>query len=60
MEPIAPEFAFGAIDSKTHVRLAGNRSPDFAWRDVAAGTRSLALICHDPDVPSKGDEVNLE
>jgi Raf kinase inhibitor-like YbhB/YbcL family protein len=27
---------------------------------LPAGTRSLALICHDPDVPSRGDDVNQE
>lgn len=26
-------------------------SPELAWREVPAGTRSLALIVHDPDVP---------
>ena len=24
------------------------------------GTQSLALVCHDPDVPSRGDDVNQE
>src|SRR6185295_5155613 len=37
-----------------------NRNPHFAWADLPKGTRSLALICHDPDVPSKGDDVNKE
>lgn len=57
---IPGEFAFAVIDPATHVRLSGNRNPDFAWTDVPAGTRSLALICHDPDVPSRGDDVNQE
>ncbi len=58
--PIPPEFAFGAIDPVNHVRLSGNRNPDFAWAGVPAGTRSLVLVCHDPDVPSRGDDVNKE
>ncbi|MET0918195.1 MAG: YbhB/YbcL family Raf kinase inhibitor-like protein, partial [Burkholderiales bacterium] len=29
-----------------------------AWRDVPPGTRSRALLCHDPDVPARGDDVN--
>ena len=29
-------------------------------RCVPAGTRSFAIICHDPDVPSQGDDVNQE
>jgi len=60
MGPIPGEFAFAVIDPATHVRLSANRNPDFAWQDVPAGTRSLALLCHDPDVPSRGDDVNQE
>ena len=57
---IPGECAFAVIDPKTHVRLSGNRNPDFAWRDAPAGTQSFALVCHDPDVPSRGDDVNKE
>jgi Raf kinase inhibitor-like YbhB/YbcL family protein len=57
---IPAEFAFGAIDAKTHVQLSGNRNPDLSWSGLPAGTKSLAIICHDPDVPSKGDDVNKE
>ena len=57
---IPAEFAFGAIDPVAHVKLSGNRNPDFAWSGLPAGTKSLALICHDPDVPSRGDDVNQE
>jgi Raf kinase inhibitor-like YbhB/YbcL family protein len=31
-----------------------------AWSDFPKETQSFALICHDPDVPSKGDDVNQE
>jgi hypothetical protein len=58
--PIPAEFAFGAIDAATHVALSANRNPDFAWTGLPAGTKSLALVCHDPDVPSRGDDVNQE
>jgi len=57
---IPEEHAFGAIDHARHVRLADNLNPDFRWRAVPKHTRSFALICHDPDVPSKGDDVNQE
>jgi Raf kinase inhibitor-like YbhB/YbcL family protein len=40
--------------------LSGNRNPHLAWDDVPAGTRSFAVICHDPDVPSRPDDVNQE
>lgn len=54
------EFAFAVIDPAQHVKLSGNRNPHLAWSDAPAGTRSYALICHDHDVPSKGDDVNQE
>jgi phosphatidylethanolamine-binding protein (PEBP) family uncharacterized protein len=57
---IPGEFAFCIIDPNTHVALSANRNPHLAWNDVPPGTRSLALICHDPDVPSRGDDVNQE
>jgi hypothetical protein len=57
---IPAEFAFGKIDASTHVALSQNLNPDFAWSATPPGTRSFALVCHDPDVPSKGDDVNLE
>ncbi len=59
-QPIPEEFAFGKPDPNNHVALAGNRNPALAWDGVPDGTRSLALICHDPDVPSKPDDVNQE
>ena len=57
---IPAEFAFGAVDPVRHVALSGNRNPDFSWHGVPATAKSLALICHDPDVPSRGDDVNQE
>jgi len=57
---IPPEFAFGRPDAGAHVALSANRNPDFAWADVPAATRSFALLCVDPDVPSKGDDVNQQ
>ncbi|WP_293780541.1 YbhB/YbcL family Raf kinase inhibitor-like protein [uncultured Oxalicibacterium sp.] len=57
---IPGEFAFCVVDPATHVTLSANRNPHLAWQDVPAGTKSLALIMHDPDVPSRGDDVNQE
>ena len=59
-DPIPEEFAFGKKDAGAHVALSNNRNPHFAWSDLPAGTRSLALLCCDPDVPSVGDAVNKE
>jgi len=59
-EAIPGEFAFCVQDPSTHVKLSANRNPHLAWNGLPAGTRSLALIVHDPDVPSRGDDVNQE
>ena len=57
---IPGEFAFAVIDPSSHVALSKNRNPHLAWSDTPAVTRSFALICHDYDVPSRGDDVNKE
>ena len=57
---IPAEYAFCAPDAKSRVRLSDNRNPHLEWHDLPMGTRSLALICHDYDVPSKPDDVNKE
>lgn len=59
-EWIDPRFAFGVADEATHIRLSDNRNPAINWRDLPAGTRSLALLCVDPVVPGKPDDVNKE
>jgi Raf kinase inhibitor-like YbhB/YbcL family protein len=59
---IPGEFGFcvPAPAEAGHVALAPNRNPELRWSEAPPGTRSFALICHDPDVPSKGDDVNQE
>ena len=57
---IPGEFAFCIPDSDHHVCLGRNLNPQLAWSGAPAGTRSFAVICHDPDVPSRGDDVNQE
>lgn len=59
-QPIPGEFAFCIPADTGHVCLGGNRNPQLAWTGAPAGTRSFVLICHDPDVPSRGDDVNQE
>lgn len=37
--------------------FAPNRNPHLAWDEVPAGTRSFALLCVDPDVPTVPEMV---
>ncbi|ARB27980.1 YbhB/YbcL family Raf kinase inhibitor-like protein [Pseudomonas tolaasii] len=57
---IPGEYAFAVPDAAHHYALSSNRNPHLAWVDVPPGTQSFALVCHDPDVPSVGDDVNQE
>ena len=56
-ERIPERYAAGRLAAEG-ATFADNVSPHRAWSDLPDGTRSLALICHDFDVPSKGDDVN--
>ena len=57
-ERIPARFAAGRLDTAAGVTFSDNLNPHLAWDDVPAGTKSFALICHDFDVPSRGDDVN--
>lgn len=57
---IPEEFCLGVMDRAEHVRFGKNHNPHLAWRDAPRATRSYVVICHDPDVPSVGDDVNRE
>lgn len=59
-QKIPGDFSFCIPDPAHHVCLGKNRNPQLSWSDVPAGTKSFALICHDPDVPSRGDDVNQD
>ncbi len=57
---IPEHYAVGKPDPDTHVTFASNQNPDLAWSELPAGTRSLVVLCIDPDAPSVGDDVNQE
>lgn len=57
-ESIPERFAAGRLLPDGGVGFGDNISPHLAWSGVPPGTRSLALICSDFDVPSRGDDVN--
>ena len=53
-------FAFAVPHATEHITLSSNHNPQLSWSGAPADTQSFALICHDRDVPSKGDDVNKE
>ena len=57
---IPDHYAFCVPDAASRVKLGQNRNPQLAWADLPKGSVSVVLICHDPDVPSKPDDVNKE
>ena len=59
-QPIDGKFAFCVPDPESHVTFAPNENPHLAWDGVPEGTKSFALLCIDPKVPSVGDDVNQE
>ncbi|NTV10641.1 MAG: YbhB/YbcL family Raf kinase inhibitor-like protein [Zoogloea sp.] len=59
-QKIPGEYCFCVPAAEGHVSLGGNCNPHLAWSGAPAGTKSFAIIVHDPDVPSRGDDVNQE
>jgi Raf kinase inhibitor-like YbhB/YbcL family protein len=55
---IPARYAAGRPDGSGGATFSDNISPHMAWSGLPTGTRSLVLICHDFDVPSRGDDVN--
>jgi Raf kinase inhibitor-like YbhB/YbcL family protein len=46
------DFKSGQAIPKRCTADGSNVSPELFWTDIPAGTKSLALICEDPDAPS--------
>lgn len=59
-EMMAEKNAFARIDPQSHVALAGNKNPHLAWSGAPAGVQSFVVIAHDPDAPTRPDDVNKE
>jgi hypothetical protein len=55
---IPPRLAAGTFAEGGGVTFSDNLNPHLAWSEVPTGAKSLAIICCDPDVPSRPDDVN--
>ncbi len=59
-QQIPGDYSFCVPDPAHHVCLGKNMNPHLAWTEAPPDTKSFVVICHDPDVPSRGDDVNQE
>ena len=55
---IPARHAAGRLLPDGSTTFADNLNPHLAWADVPPGARSMVLVCHDFDVPSRADDVN--
>ena len=51
MQLTCPAFTDGGQIPAKFTGESDDVSPELAWSEVPDGTRSFALICHDPDAP---------
>ncbi|MCC5868530.1 MAG: YbhB/YbcL family Raf kinase inhibitor-like protein [Gammaproteobacteria bacterium] len=54
MQLTSTAFEQGGRIPKRHTGEAEDVSPPLAWHDAPEGTKSYAIICHDPDAPLVG------
>ena len=59
-DPIPDEYSFCIPADEGHITMGSNKSPAMNWSGAPDGTKSFAIICNDPDVPSVIDDVNQE
>ena len=53
MKLTSPAFARGAAIPAKYTGVGADVSPPLSWANAPVGTKSFALICDDPDAPSR-------
>lgn len=53
IEVSSPAFAQDGMIPSKYTADGQNVSPPLAWQNIPAGTKSVALICDDPDAPGR-------
>jgi Raf kinase inhibitor-like YbhB/YbcL family protein len=51
MQLTSSAFGQGGVIPSKHTGEGDDVSPSLSWIDAPVGTRSYAIICHDPDAP---------
>ena len=59
-QPVAPRFAFCTAAAGGHTTSGGDVNPHLAWSGAPDGTKSFAVVVHDPDVPADAADANTE
>ncbi len=54
---VPDRFALGRLGDP--MEMSDNVSPAISWSAAPTGTKSIAIIMSDPDVPSAADDVNI-
>lgn len=50
----SPAFKNHTKIPEVYSRRGGDQRPPLVFQDIPANTKSLAIICHDPDAPGQG------
>ncbi len=59
-KPIPEKYAYCMRDGKGKTMPAANTSPELAWHGIPTGTKDIAIVMYDADVPVDLADANKE